>query len=131
MIFREQLLYGVFHTVIELQPVERCSTVRFSKKPRELFELFRRQAAREVRRVPRNHLAKDADGVEFRVTLTSRSALFLHDLKIRILNSVRVERYSLIGEQVADNAIDVVVSFIRVDIRQRSVDVKNESSDDH
>ncbi len=87
MIFRVQLLYGVFHTGIELQPVARCGTVRFGEQPRELFELFRRQAAREVRRVPRNDLAKDADGVELRVTFTACRALFLHDLKIRILNS--------------------------------------------
>lgn len=105
--------------------------MRSGKQSWELFELFRRQPAREVRRVPRNDLAKDADGVEFGITLAARGALFRHDLKVRVFDSVRAERNPLIGEQVADDAIDVVVPFVRVDIRHRPVDVDNEAFDDH
>jgi len=70
--------------------------VRLGKKSRELFNLLSRQAACEVRRVPRDNLAEDADGIEFRVALTGRRALFLHYLEIKILNDVRIERYALI-----------------------------------
>ena len=77
----------------------------------------------------RNDLAKDANGVEFRIAIAACRALFLHDLEIMILHDIRVERYTLIGQQIADDAIHIVVPFIRPDIRKRSVDVENNALD--
>ncbi len=59
-----------------------------------------------------------------------RRALFLHDLEIQILHHVRFKQYALIGQQIAHDAIHIVVPFVGLDIRKRSIDIENNPFDD-
>ena len=58
------------------------ATLRLGEKFRQLFQLVLRQAAREVRRVLPDDVAKYADSVEFRVTFAACRTLLLHDAEI-------------------------------------------------
>ncbi len=59
--------------------------MRLGKQSRELFDLLSGQAAGKVSQVPRDNLAENADGIEFRVTLPTleTQAVMHHPATIR------------------------------------------------
>ena len=122
---------GFFDAWIELQALARRGAVHLGKKPRELFQFLLRQGACEIRRVLRDDFAEDPHGIELGLALAACHALFRADPEKQILDHLRVERHALVGQQIADDTIHVVVPLVGVDVYQRSIDVKNNALDTH
>jgi hypothetical protein len=69
---------------VQPQPATRDAPVQLGQEQRQLLELLGRQGAGELRQVPLQDAAPDADGVELRMPLRTGLLLLLQVLEIQV-----------------------------------------------
>src|SRR5512135_125578 len=54
--------------------------------------------------------------------------MFLHDLKVEVAHHLAAQGNSLVGEKIAHNLIDDLISFIGINVDESTVDVEDQSA---